>query len=341
MATNKIGFPSYDSWVGYAEESTFGTAIADGEGFTIFKMLDNNTPGFTPEGYMDEAIKNQEKNIIDKDDFHYTENGEWQTYAMPTVIASSGDLAHLLYAACQAVSEAVGSPFLKTYAMDGTTKPDFSSNAGYFATILINEPLSSFSKKLTSCVLQNLTITFNAADGGRCKAAGTWLTGKGFDDASNPSGTNAHSSVAVPNFHNSTASTLTINALDLIWYEVVFNITNQFAWIGNSAGVAENYALIGQTVTANCIVKYDNNSDAFTNQKGETGLANFDFNIGDETAAGDFSADCNDILLRNVTFDRGGTDEVQKLNLEFLFMNDYGAGQSITFKVADGVDRTW
>ncbi|HEY4756299.1 MAG TPA: hypothetical protein VIH28_09610 [Ignavibacteriaceae bacterium] len=340
MATNKLSFPSFHSWIGYVEEATFGTAIADAQPFTILDMIGNDAPLFSPQQFIDDNIRNRGKNVADINDYFKTESGMWQTYTLPECIGRSGDLANMLYAACETVSEAVGTPFVKTYTLDGTVNPDFSSNAGYFATVLIKEPFSSFSKKLTSSILRTLTINVSLDQGGRLTFSGELVTGKGYTGTSDPSSeTNGHSSTS-PIHRHSTGTGLTISGTDMVWYSAQFVITNVLDFVGHSVGKAENYAIVSQAVTGNIVVKYDANTDAFANGKG-TSLGVVALTLSANTASDYFKFTCNDSWLKEVASDRGGTDTVQKLNLNFDFLNDYANSQYCVFECADGVDRTW
>ena len=120
MATAKIGYPATDNYIAYAAESAFGTAIADNQDFVMLKMTDVSVPSFNPVQYLDDVIKNRQKNIASINDYYMTESGQIHTYSLPTIIPAADDLAHLLYATAQSVSEAVGTPFNKTYTLNGT-----------------------------------------------------------------------------------------------------------------------------------------------------------------------------------------------------------------------------
>jgi len=344
MATNKLGFPATDSYICIAEESTFGTPIGDDAAYKRLNILDNNVPSFDPNEFLDNNIRNRGTNIIDINDYYTTDDGMWQSYSIPQNVGNSTILKHMLYAACQTVSEGATTPYVATYTMNGATKPDFSSNAGYFFTLLVKEPFASFSKKLTSCVLQDLTINLSPDNGGRLLWSGTAITGKGYSGVANPSGENwnatAFDSVAAPNFHNATASTLSINSQDCVWYSAELNIANQFDFTGYSSGDAENYTLIGQKITGNFVVKYDANTDTFLNAKNSS-LEAVTLTIGANNAASYFKFTCNDSWCDGVTADRGGTDTVQKLNISFEFANDYANTQYVSFETADAVDATW
>ena len=339
MATIKPGVPSYDSYVARAEESTFGTAIADDQNFAMFKLLDNAVTGFVPEQYVDDSIKNKQKNMGDITDMYKSENGLWQRYQIPNFYATSSDLAHMLYGVTQIVTEGAAAQYVKTYTQAGATKPDFSTDAGYFFTLLVEEPFASFASKLTSCVLDNLTLSFSPDNGGRCIASASVLTGKGYIGTANPSGTNAYDITAVPSFFDAT-STLSISGVDCVFYNVSINYQTTYDFGGHSSGNAENYIVVGQKVTGSVTIKFDTGTQAFKNSKGTT-MGAFAFNIGTNAAPGYYSFVCNDSWCTGVAYDRGGTDTVQKLTLEFDFKNDLANTQYCVTEVADNVDAAW
>lgn len=340
MATNKIGFPATDSYIMFAEESTFGTAIADNQNFHILQLVGNDVPAFIPNQYFDDTIKNRGKNIIASVDFYKSENGMFHSYSFPEFYANSQVLKHFLYGACQNVSEGSIAPYIATYTLDGTIKPDFSNNEGYFFTLLIKEPFASFSKKLTSCVFDELVIKISPDNGGRMILSGTIITGKGYTGTSNPSGTNTLNTTTIPNFFDQDAQYLTIGGRECIWYSAELHIKNTFDFTGYLAGLCQNLSLIRQQITANFTVKYDANTDDLLNSKGQDlGITQLIIGVGD--AAGYFQFDSYHSLLRDISVERGGNDTVQKLNLTIEFANYYGTSNYIIFYCADNIDAGW
>jgi hypothetical protein len=339
MATVKTAHGRYESYIAVAEESTFGTAVADNAAMKKLDVIGGNTPSFNPEYYEDSALRNAGKNIVDIDHYYSTSNGLWQRYQIPDFIAPADILAEFLYAAVQTVSEAGTSPYSKTYSLDGTTDPNFSSNQGYFMTVLVKHPQASESQKLTSCVVDNLRIRFSPDNGGRAVCSATVRTGKGWTATSNPTGTHSFSSVVAPNFHNST-STLTINGLDMVWYSLELNIQSRYDWIGYSNGVADNYKYLGSTINVSAVVKYDSNSDAFLRSKASD-INSLSLIIGSSGSAGYFSVQCNNTVLKDVTTDTGDDETVEKLNLEMELMLKASASDTIDFAITDGVDHAW
>lgn len=343
MAVIKTGKTKYMSYVAFAKEATFGTAIADDQVFTKFDIVGGDAPSFNPSLYIDEDPRNHEKNMADAGDYFSTSNGEWQRYTIPNFIAPADVLAKMIYGVTHSVSEDVGSPFLKTFTFNGAINPDFSSNAGFFYTLLIESPFASFAQKLTSCVNESVTITFSPDNGGRVICTANAATAKGYTGTSSPSGANVNSAVAVPQFFNATARTLSIDGNDMIWYNFALTIQSVYAWIGYTGGAAQNLNVTRQMLTASVTVKYDENSDYLLNQKGNLLTNKVLLTIDAADTAGYFLFDSGNgcAYVNDVTADRGADGEIQKLNLSLTFRPDYSATAYPVIKVVDGVDQGW
>lgn len=340
MAIVKTGSGKYESYVGILEESTFGIPEANASNFEKLDIIGGGTPSFDPTFFEDTELRNRDVNMADVNDYFSTDNGQWQTYQIPDFIAPSDILAQMVYGATQQVSEAVGTPFLKTYTLNGATNPDFSSNAGFFFTTLIRHPSASESQKITSCVIDNLRIKFDpTVQGGRCVCNAGLLTAMGYEETANPTGTNAFSTVTVPTFHNA-ISTLQIDNLDLVFYSVEIAIESRYAWVGYSSGNAENIKYMGSSVVLNAVVKYDANSDVLLRSKG-TSLGNVTLNIGTNASAGYFMADTGQCMIREASTDTGDSETPQKVNLTVDMVNDHGGADYVNFEVVDGIDQTW
>ncbi len=340
MATLKTGFGKYDSHLGILQESTFGTVSSDGSNYEKIDIIGGATPSFDPAFFEDTEMRNRDVNMADVNDYFSTDNGLWQTYQIPDFIAQSDILGQMLYGVTQQVVEAAGTPFLKTYTLDGATNPLFSGNAGFFFTTLIKHPNANESQKLTSCVVDNLRIKFDpTVQGGRCVCSAGLRTAMGYEETSNPSGTNVFSSITVPTFHNGT-STLSIDSLDLVFYSVEITIESRYAWLGFSSGKADNIKYMGSAVVMNAVVKYDANSDVLLRSKG-TSLGNVTLNIGTNASAGYFMADTGQCMIREASTDTGDSETPQKVNLTIDMVNDHGGADYVNFEVADAVDQVW
>lgn len=346
MAIVKTGYTRYESYGAFEQESAFGTALIDSTNFIAFEGINGAVPVFSPVQYLDKSVKPVGKNIIDIDDFYTNEYGQIHTVEIPEFIGATDVLAHMIYAVTQgSVAEGVSTPYVKTFTLNGAVNPDFSSNAGYFFTLLIKSPMASFSQKLTSCVMQNLNINFSSDNGGRATCSGTAISGVGYTGTSNPSGTNSISTVVAPNYNDSTAATLVINSLDMVWYSFNISIEASYAMVWQ-AGAAVNYVFGaggnegGLKVTATARVKYDSNSDTLLNSKGTDANATV-FTLSDNTTVGYFKLNCDNTFIEEVTKNVGDEGELQTLDLSLNFANDYSATEYTTLEIADGIDQTW
>lgn len=340
MAIVKTGSLQSESYLAFEEQSTFGTALGDAATLIKLHTVTGDIPQFVQSRYIDNTSRrNQGLILADYNDWFNSANNQWQRYQIPQTFAPSDVLASLLYAALQTVSEAVGSPFLKTYTVNGTANPDFSSNEGYFFTMFFVEPNNDKTRKLDTCIMKSLTIGVSPNLGGRMWLSGELISGQAITGGVTPSGTIAYSSVAIPNFNDSTAATLYIDN-DLVWYDFQITINNEIAWLGYSSGEAQNYKLVSQRITIKTVVKDDANLDYF--DVGDN-FTNLTFTIGSAASAGYFkfqsAQDAN--IVTGVSAIRGGDNDVQKKVLDIECRLDLGTTEYPIFYVVDGIDQTW
>ena len=339
MAIVKTGHSSLEASAGFLPETTFGTAQADSSNFTLFQFVGGSIPAWEPTYDSDSTRKNDGNNTADIDDFYYTSSGVWQTLSLPDFYANSDVLANMLYGVCQNVSEGASSPFVKTYTLNGSVNPDFSSNAGYFFTYLENTPIASESNKLTSCVVDELQIKIGSGNQGRVVCSANIRSGMGFTQTSNPSGTNNPSSVAIPSYYDANAATLTVDSQDLVWNDGVIRVVTTYEWIGNASGNADNYAVTSQSLFVDATVKYDTNSDQLRRSVGNDVNATT-LTVGANTGAGYLMAtSANTRLLKAEPVYSGS--EIIDLNLQLQLVSDHSASEHASIEVADDVDQSW
>lgn len=336
MAIVKTGHINTDKYLAFAAESTFGTAIADNVVFSKFQLLGNVVPSFTPVQYVDKTRLNRGKNMASVGDAYMTTNAQIQRYEIPEFLVPINNLTQFLYGVCQNVSENASTPFVKTYTMDGSVDPDFSSDEGFFFTLLIAAPIASESQKLTSCVFEKLTVKFSPDHGGRAVCSGTVISMAGYTMTSNPTATNVYTSVTPPNFHNST-STLSIGSQDLVYEEMETTIETSYDWIGYNAGICENMKITSQKVTFRAVAKYDSNSDIILRSTG-TDIGALAFNIGTNAATGYFSLASPETWIDDVK-EVESEDGVNKLEISGDCMLSASSGPVV--EAADAVDRSW
>ena len=336
MAIVKTGHINTDKYLAFVAESTFQTPIADTAVFSKFHLLGNTVPAFVPVQFVDKPRLNRGKNMVSVSDAYMTENAQTQRYEIPEFICPINNLSQFLYGVCQNVSEGATTPFVKTYTMDGSVDPDFSSDAGFFFTLLIAQPIASESQKLTSCVFEKLTIKISPENGGRAVCSGTVISMSGHTMTANPTGANVYTSVAPPDFHNAT-STLTIGSQDLVYEEMEFTIETDYDWIGYNAGNCENMKVVNQKVSFRAVAKYDSNSDILMRSKG-TDIGALAFDIGTDAATGYLSLASPETWIDDVK-EVDSEDEVNKLEISGDCLLSASSGPVI--EAADAVDRSW
>jgi len=339
MAVVTTAHSSLEASAGFLAETTFKTAQADSSNFTLFEFVGGSIPAFQPSYDSDTTRKNDGNTTMDVDDFFYTSNGVWQTLSLPDFYASSDVLANMLYAVCQTVSEGVGSPYVKTYTLNGSVDPDFSSDAGYFFTYLENGPIASESQKITSCVVDELQIKVGPDNQGRVVCSANLRSGGGFTQTANPSGTNAISAIAKPTFHHST-QTLTVDSQDLIVDGgATIRIATEYAWVGYNSGNAENYKVTAQNLFLDVNVKYDANSDQLRRSIGSD-VNTTTLTLGTNAAAGYLMVTSANTRLLSAEPVYSGS-EVISMDLQLQLTSDHSASEHASIEVADGVDQAW
>ncbi|MBD3403517.1 hypothetical protein GF420_11520, partial [candidate division GN15 bacterium] len=171
-----------DKQIGIAQQSTWGTAIADNAAFT--KLL------VEPTTFELDVKKRDNPSSVGTRNKTYGQVVHDTKGAMLMIslsgFARRNDLVQLLYGKIQGVTEGAASPYSKTYVF-GDTQPDFASDAGHFLTVIERDPTSSRSLKGADMIVQQLTLTLNAGERLQYSAE---LVGRGVPDHdSNPSGT--------------------------------------------------------------------------------------------------------------------------------------------------------
>jgi len=140
---------------GILEQATFGTAATEGSsvielnisGTTIdpdVKIRETEQAHGTIRSYTDELIADTKRSA--------------PIISIPDVEAKQDYFDYFLYLALHSVVEGEATPFKKTFTIP-STRPDFSANAGFFATFFERFPYASSSRKVADCIARSLTIT--------------------------------------------------------------------------------------------------------------------------------------------------------------------------------------
>jgi len=321
---------------GFSEETTFGTAIADGGTFT---WLEGPPPTVDYGLTDDKTIKYRGYQSADTNDSFTTTAGGTVVISFSDVVVRQDDAAILLYSVMQNMSEAAGSPFQKdlTWA-SGFTAPDFGANAGLFHTVGIYDVVASNHRKFTSCVLRSLTLSADLTGDGRLRASGEWVSGFTPSTTANFSGTWAPSAQAYFNFSAPTTKTIGgTNAL-MSAFELTFN--NNIVRVGNdSSGNAETYSLGELELSGSITALYDAGTDGQTTA----------FLAGTATPIilihGSTGVDPA-FLWRADKCEYTGNDQdygstARMVTMPFKALLDTSSTAQTIIEVSDAIDRTW
>ena len=140
-----------DAQVIVVEQTAFGTAGLDNAAGII---LDIETVAFDFDDKVVESNPAVASRVEDDRGFFTHQNR-----AMPKVeitgIVHNDHIARFMYGFFQSVTEPVGSPFGKTF-IPHASQPDFTANAGYFFTLIIDQSVASVAHKVADMVVAEL-----------------------------------------------------------------------------------------------------------------------------------------------------------------------------------------
>ena len=345
MAINGLVFAGSETRVGFSEESTFGTAIADGGAFTA---LEADLPTGIDMGVFQEiGVKNTNSRVAQNDMDFTTTAGGLRVVNVSNIKCRRTDIAPLLYAVMQNVSESATTPYTKTFTWDGsegtpTTQPDFSSNAGYFATLGVRGPIASKHYKFTSAIVRSLELSASMTGGdGRLMANAEFISGFAPSVTANYSGTWSYTTQNYFNFSNMTTKTL--GGSDVVVYDFSLKLDNKAVRVGNnSSGHAETYGvgIPEYELTGSITLKYDANSlPAIANFLSGTTAA-LQLAVGSAGSAGHLDFTMPAIITTGPSMDYGRA-EGQAITIPFKALYDAGGNPLITITLSDGNDFAW
>ena len=340
MATDKTVYGPHESKWGFSVESTFGTAIADGGTFVI---LDGDWPSVEPGVFRDQSIRGGRGLIESSSDRYTTQAGQLRKISFSNLKARLTYLPDFLYMVLQNVSEAVGTPFEKTFTINhATSAPVFASNNGHFVTIGLDRGIASRDRKFTSCILQSLTLSATMGQGGdgRLMMSGDFISGFQATNNSTYSGTWAH---AGNNYYDFNApTTLKVENQDVVCYAWDLTINNNARGESpDSNGEFETYGLGPYEITGNMTVKWDQyTASVFASSTAGTNSL-IQIATGTDGATGniDFLLSTADLIDPQDDF---GDPVGQKVQIPFRAAGVAGdASAALVVTNSDGVDRSW
>lgn len=339
MAIDGKVYAGSQAQFGFSEESTFGTAIADNQGFTVFECV---PPSVDFGLLVDHEMKHNGTRVKYASDGYVSQKGGLKVLTFSDLICHRTSVAELLYAVLQNCSEGAADPYTKTYALDAaTTQPDFASNEGFFVTLGIKDSLANYHRKYPSAILRTLTLSSDLTGDGRLRASGEWISGFAATHTSNFTGTWTQPSSNYFEFNSMTTKQL--ESTDIVVYGWDITIANNAIRIGNnSSGYAESYALGNPyIVTGNIVLKYDSATDTIINDLVAGNERKLQLAVGTGGAAGHLDFTMNKIAYTGVSMDYG-RPEGRAVSLAYeAKYDDSGSADLLTVTLSDGVDKAW
>ena len=334
---------------GYVKEATFGTPIGIDQ---VFYVPEGPIPsvdyGVTRDGL---TPKFNGARIPSDSNIYYSQTGGVRVISFSDMIVRRLDLCHLMYAVAQANfdAEAAATPYTKVFKFLPTiTQGDFTAaynaatNRRMFYSIGIWDPIASYMRLFTSCILRSLTLSADLLGGdGRLRAAGEWVSGFAATTTANFSGAWAYNA---QNYYNFNAmSTKQVGAADIVLYGFSVTLANGATRIGgNTTGYAESFALPAYSVTGTLTVKYDTAVQAIiADSLAGTGRA-IQLAVGTAAAAGHFDMTFNDCFFGDIE-KVYGDPEGQKITIPFTAVSDAAPTPDTlgTITISDDADQTW
>ena len=269
-----------------------------------------------------------------------TDKGGLRVISFSDMVVRLEDMAYLLYAVCQNVSEGGAEVYEKTYTLSSsTTQPDFSANEGYFCQIGIYDTIASYHRAFTGCILRTLTLSADLTGDGLVRASGEWISGHAASTTTNfNTGTWNYNTQTYFNFFQT--PTKKVGGSDVVLHGFDITINNNAVRVGSTGanGICETYALGtgegGYEVSGNIKCKFDTNTQGmFAADIAGTTTA-IQLACGTDGASGNFDFTCASCLVQDVKDDY---DNAAGRALDIPFI----ANSSAVFTCSDANSRSW
>lgn len=239
------------------EQAAWGTATADTadalelavQSIEVKEDVKNREGSSNFTGSRDDDIANHQNDV----------KGSTPMFELTTPGgARKAEIANFLYGFMQSVSEGATTPYAKTFTFPAT-QPDFTANAGYFATFGFKDPSASYGLEIKDCIGAE-KIDFNLPVDGYLEISQSWR-GRGAPavDFAPSSGTWARA--AVSRYHyNDCNMTIDIGAGDVAVTMIgaqSWGMTQDVVPVGNDSGNIQTYGIRNRKGTFNLTILYD------------------------------------------------------------------------------------
>lgn len=318
---------------GFAEESVFGTPVADAAAFNQMAC-----EPFVINPDVKQRAPNRASGYLHPDIAHVWNDslGAMPNCSIKFPGVQKNHLAFLLYLVFQNVVEAGTTPFQKTFTFP-SVGPDFSANGGEFITLIGKSPVAAASEKVTSMIGRSLSLTLNpTADEGNL-AAELALVGKAFSRSATPSGTWTKAANNLFNFHN--IALCTLGGSNLILSDMKFNIECAYEPGGSDgAGSFQNLVLTGINVTTEVTGLWDTVTRAALDAFSAGTEIDFILKWGTTGVDGYLSVASKGIVQQGALVE----EDSRRVSVTIHGASDKDNTQEIsTLELADAIDRAW
>ncbi len=340
VADAKVGIAKV---TGVPEQAAWGTATADTADFLELavqsvevkedvKIREGNS-NYT--GNRDDDIANHQNDV----------KGSMPTFDIATVGGlRKNDAAPLIYGFMQNVSEGASTPYAKTYTFPAT-QPDFTANAGYFATFGFKDPTASGGLKIKDCIGAD-KLAFNLPVDGYLELTQTWR-GRGAPAVNFAPNTGTWARSAISRFHYRDCTMIidygsgdtTVTMIGAQSWE----LTQEVVPVGNDSGNIQSYGIRNRKGTFNFTLLFGTEAQAIE-ADWRTGTINkFKLRWGNATPGtvdGDLYFYFGGIVKEAKRIE--GEGGIFALNITGAIVGDAANSvEQMTIILADAVDRAW
>jgi len=326
----------HDTDIMFREQAVWGTAEAAGAAFNIMDVTSSVIDPDLKERLADRS--NSGVRVLQDSNVQYDTKGSSPKITIQGD-AKKYDLADMLYAVTQNVSEAATTPFLKTYTL-GATQPDFTMSAGYFMTLVEKQATASTSKEIHDVICTDLTLKCSAGSGLDRLQTTAVLPGRGsVTETFNPTGSNVRRAQAFYYFQDIVTFSGNGQALNPMDIEIKISQPRTIG-VGvdkSNAGKFLTWAIPEYSVNATFRVLRDSASQTLQALRGTSVNHPWILQWGNGTADGTLKFTIQGALSGADS----ANDDVNSILFKLRGVNVSGGAAPLTVLLADGLDRGW
>ena len=338
MAFQTAAFSPKEWSIGIGEETTVGTAI------TSYLGIEAESVSFPT---INDGVRNTEKRlastsrVVNEDDLVNVEAGGVHEFSVSGILTTEL-LATLVENAMGA--ETSSDIIMVDYNHNPVSFVHGAGSSGAHNTVAFciegpaGGPNDSYTMK--GCVITSLTLSANAnEEGGRFKFDLTAQTRTPVVTTAVAQSTNTIAAYT-ENFKNLGIFTQdkSVNGVATVLESISLNIENPVAFLGNTGSTPEGYqrSIPGFTATADCVVKYDANTNVFLQHwRGQTVATPKGLYLANNTSfasATDFGIKMDNVIVsEQPTFDEG---DFMKVSCKLLSVSDETDSEVLAICVA-------